>query len=462
MLKFMRKHATGFLIKALFGIIIIVFIFWGVGSFREREKVVAEVGSYKIYFREYIETYNKFLNLYRMIYRDRLDENLLKSLKIKEKVMDELIDKYVLLINAKKLGVNVYEKELDEHIANINAFKRDGRFSQKTYEEILKRNNLDPKRFEEMERVSIITSRLVNIVTDNGVFMDDNDLWTAYIKEKGKVDLSYRVFDPADYKKNVTITDKEIEEVYEKEKGSYKNENSYRLKYILIDEKAPVKDDAVYLELLKVKDIDGYAKKNGLTVIDIENIKESELLKRFRSVNIGEWLKGLKKGDISLPVRVDTKSYIFKLIDIEEGKPFDKTTVVKILRERMAAEKSKGYARAVAEDAINKKDFTGAKTTGFIPRNSTSIPKIGSIPQDNLGIFSVSSKNPLYNKPVDISGRYYIFSYRDEKLPDKKDWEKDKESYKRYLTARNSDEFFKSFLTDLRKKEKINIYWQEI
>ncbi|MCX8110755.1 MAG: SurA N-terminal domain-containing protein [Syntrophorhabdaceae bacterium] len=232
MLKFMRRHATGFLIKALFGVIIIVFIFWGVGSFREREKVVAEVGPYKVYYTEYTETYNKFLNIYKILYKDSLDDSVLKSLKIKEKVMDELIDKYVMLINAKKMGIHVYEKELNDYITGINAFKRDGKFSQKVYEEILKRHNLDPKRFEEAERVSIITSRFINIIIDNGVFIKDDELWKAYVDEKGSVDMFYMTFDPKDYTDKVTITEKEIEDLYEKEKASFKNENTYRLKYM--------------------------------------------------------------------------------------------------------------------------------------------------------------------------------------------------------------------------------------
>jgi len=45
MLKFMRRHATGWMIKIMFSLIIIVFVFWGVGSFKEREKTVAQVGS---------------------------------------------------------------------------------------------------------------------------------------------------------------------------------------------------------------------------------------------------------------------------------------------------------------------------------------------------------------------------------------------------------------------------------
>jgi len=34
---------------------------------------------------EYQEEYNRLLNMYRMIYKDKLDENVLRELKLKEK-----------------------------------------------------------------------------------------------------------------------------------------------------------------------------------------------------------------------------------------------------------------------------------------------------------------------------------------------------------------------------------------
>ncbi len=140
MLKFMRKHATGYLVKGMFGLIIIVFIFWGVGSFRAGERVVAEVGPYKVYFTEYQETYNKLLNMYRMIYKDKFDENVVKELKLKEKAMDEIIDRYVLIKKAKELGITTSEEEFINYIANMEMFRRDGKFNEKVYVEVLKRN----------------------------------------------------------------------------------------------------------------------------------------------------------------------------------------------------------------------------------------------------------------------------------------------------------------------------------
>ena len=45
------------MIKGIFGLIIIVFIFWGVGGMHSGEKTVAEVGSHKVTMMEYQEAY---------------------------------------------------------------------------------------------------------------------------------------------------------------------------------------------------------------------------------------------------------------------------------------------------------------------------------------------------------------------------------------------------------------------
>lgn len=462
MLRFMRKHATSFMIKALFGVIIIVFIFWGVGTFRERDKVIAEVGPYKIYHTEYVETYRRLLNIYKMIYKENLDENLLNSLKLKEKAVDELIDKYILLITARKMGLKVYDKELNEHITSMNAFKRNGKFDQKLYEEQLRRYNLDPKKFEESERINILTARLMNVLIDNGIFLSEEELWKAYVNEKGQIDLYYTVIDPVDFLSTVKVSDKELEDLYEKEKASFRSENVYSLKYVVIDERSKLKDDEAYLEIIKTKDFEGYAKKHGLEIIEIAQIKEGDLINKFKHLNIKERFKGLKKGEITLPVRHESRSYIFKVVNIEEGKPVEKALVLQQLRERIAYSKAKENAKIAAQDKISRKDIKPSKNTGFIRRNVTSIPNIGEIPPEHRGIFSLSEKEPLYNKPVEIGGKYYIFYFKDERHPDKKEWEKEKELFKRFIQAKKGEEFLKSFIDEMKKKEKIKINWHEI
>jgi len=59
MLKIMRKHAKYFYV--LFFIVIITFVFWGVGTVDKTGviEIVAEVGPYKILADDYVSTYER-------------------------------------------------------------------------------------------------------------------------------------------------------------------------------------------------------------------------------------------------------------------------------------------------------------------------------------------------------------------------------------------------------------------
>jgi hypothetical protein len=341
-------------------------------------------------------------------------------------------------------------------------FKRDGKFNDSLYKELLKRNGMDPKSFEKTEKVALVNAKMMNLIRDTGAFLNEDDIWASYVKERGKINIGYAEFDPSSFRSKVTVSDQEVLNVYEKEKGTHKGENVYHLKYLVIDEKSQMKDDAAYMELLKAKDMEAFGKEKGLPVIDLGQMKEGEFLRRFKDLKAGDWLRGLRKGDISLPVRSDSKSYIFQLVAMEEGKPIDKDTVLKEIKERIMGEKAKALAKTVAEQAISKKEFDSKKDTGFIPRTSMNLPKLGPIPKEDTGVLSLTKNNPVYQKPVEIGGSYYAFYFKDEQLPGKGEWEKDKEGYKRYILAKNRDDFFKSFMQTLRQKEKVRIDWKDI
>ena len=205
MLRFMRKHATGYMIKVLFGLIIIVFIFWGVGSFKDREKTVAEVGGYKISAGEYRDAYTRTYNFYRTIYRDKFDENLLKELKLKEQVMNQLVDKYLILTKAREIGLSVSDQEFTDHLGMMEPFRKDGKFDNDTYVAVLKRNGVDPKHFEENERAAMVVDKVSRVMEDNGPVVDERELKQSYMKQRGQVKLGYAVLDPKDFADKVTI-----------------------------------------------------------------------------------------------------------------------------------------------------------------------------------------------------------------------------------------------------------------
>jgi hypothetical protein len=457
MLRFMRRHATGYMVKIIFGAIIVVFIFWGVGSFREREKVVAEVGSYKIYFAEYQEEYNRMLNLYKILYKDRLDETMLRELRLNEKAIDELVNRYLLLIKAEEIGIGVSGAEFTRHIQGIEMFKRGGKFSPEVYMEVLRRNNIDPKRFEVSERQMLAISKLIRIINDNCTFISESDAWLSYTKENGSINLLFVEFDPVRFRSMVKVDERELMERYEREKGQYKGENLYSLAYIIIDMNTGVKDDEAYMDLLKAKDIATYAKEKGIKLYTLTDIAESEINKRFGGLKVTDIIKGLKKGDITLPLRVDGKSYIFQLTAFKEGRLPDKEIVLKEIKERLIDERARRMAMAEAEEAIAKKDFLRAMQTGLFPRNKGVIPKLGKLPSEHMDLLRLSTDNPIYKRPVELSGKYYIFSLKDELPPDKKEWEKVKKAYVDELMRKKREEFITRLLADLKREYKVKI-----
>lgn len=461
MLKFMRKYAKSYLIKVIFGVIILVFIFYfGAGSINQKETVIAEVGSFDITDPEYRETYNKEIEIFRQLYRDKMDEALMSELKTK--VLNDIINKYILLDEAKKLGVSVSDQEFADLLGTVEAFRKDGKFDKDRYVAVLRQNNLEPDQFERSERTMLLVRKVANIVRDTGAPVSDADIWAGYVREKGRVDLAYTRFDPASYKDKVTVSEKELNDRYEKEKDRFRGENTYRLKYITLDGKSGLRDDQVYMDLLKVKDIDAYGRQKGLAVSDTGAVRQSELFKTYKALKIETWIRDLKKGDVSLPVRDDGKSYVFQLVEREDGKPMEKSAALAEIKSRITGEKAKEMANAAAEDALKQKS-TGSKgqTTGFVSRTASSLPKLGEIPKTDMEILGLTKDKPVYAKPVEIGGSYYIFSFVGEQDPDRQEWEKDKEGFRRYYAARHREQFLKSFVEESKqamlKKGKIKI-----
>jgi hypothetical protein len=281
----------------------------------------------------------------------------------------------------------------------------------------------------------------------------------SYLKERGQVKLGYAVFDPAAYRDQVRVQEKEIEEAYEKEKAIHRSETLYHLKYMVIDEKGPVKDDQAYMDLLKTKDLTAYAKSKGLEVVDLGSMKEGDILARLSRLKANTWLKGMNQGDISLPVRDNAKSYIFQVVEKVDGKPLAREEALQIVRARIVDERAKMLARAKAEEAVKDKSTKYTKETGMISRQSLEIAGLGPIPKENPDLLQLSPERKAYEKPVEFGGRYYVFSLIEEKQPDQAQWDKEKDAYRQTYAAKKRAEFLDAFREDMKKQVKVKIEW---
>ena len=143
---------------------------------------------------------------------------------------------------------------------------------------------------------------MMSIIVDNGMAaMDEKAAYESYMKQRGQVKLSVAVFDPDEYKGKVSLDDKELDSL-RKEKSAHRSENTFHLKYVVIDEKSGVRDDQVYMDLLKSKDLTAYGQRRAWRSPTWGPQGERGAFQVRQTEDPGR-LKGLAKGDVTLPLQ---------------------------------------------------------------------------------------------------------------------------------------------------------------
>jgi hypothetical protein len=164
MLKIMRKHAKYFYV--LFFIVILSFIFWGVGTVDKTggAEIVAEVGKYKITSMDYWRTYDRVSSFYKEIYKDKFDEEIEKKMDLKKNVLDSMINERVLLIAAKEEGISVSDEELQESIIHEPAFMKNGAFDKDVYINRLRLIRITPEAYENLKRQELTIKKMRRLI----------------------------------------------------------------------------------------------------------------------------------------------------------------------------------------------------------------------------------------------------------------------------------------------------------
>jgi Ca2+-binding EF-hand superfamily protein len=164
MLKMMNtnKMASLIVLSAVSIMIIISFVFWGIGpKDKQQEAVVAQINNDKIYVQEFWRAYD---NEYKRITEKGAKKEDIEKLNLKDRVLDSLVDRAVLLIAAKDGGISVSENELQDAIKHLDYFQNNGVFDREIYMRRLSLNHMTPQSFENMLREDLITNKMTRLI----------------------------------------------------------------------------------------------------------------------------------------------------------------------------------------------------------------------------------------------------------------------------------------------------------
>ena len=512
LLSLMRKHAKSWLIKFLIAIIALVFIFYFGYSFRSKEGVkIAEVNGEIISRMEYQKTYRELLTNLQREYKTVWNDNLIKVFDLRNRALEEIIDKKIISREAKKIGLGITEKEIQDHIISYPAFQFRGRFDEGRYKSLLANNRMKPEDFEAIISQDMLRQKLSQFLltfllasdqevleqytyTNQKVMIDfvrfspedyresvkiDENLMKKYFEEhRGdyripeKVKLSYITVDPNDFKGKVKIDDQEIVGFYEDNLEMFKKEEQVRARHILFrlspdasrEEEKEVKDKALsvlekarsgsdFAELAK-KYSEGPTKENGG---DLGYFSKGSMVKPFEDA-----VFKMKKGEISDLVRTRFGYHIIKVEDVRKERTKDLEEVRGQISDILTRNQCLDLANERALSLIDqmpydvdmvqyaKQQQASVSTTDYFSQDNP-VQEIAGDPKLLESIFSLRKKD--ISEVIEFNEKFYIFQVVDKKpsyLPELKEVsEKVTEDYGGYLAKMEARSSAEKYLKEL-------------
>jgi len=151
-------------------------------------------------------------------------------------MLDEMVLKRALIIQADKMGVAVSDEELAETLATIPWLSEGGSFiGVDRYQDVIpQRTGMSVAEFEGQVRDSILTGKVRSVVTA-GVQVAPQEAREEFQRRNAKAKIEYVLFDPSQFVKSVPVSSEAVEAFFKKSPDRYKLPEQRKVRYVLID-----------------------------------------------------------------------------------------------------------------------------------------------------------------------------------------------------------------------------------
>ncbi len=370
MLTSIGKFSKSFFIKLLVGIIILPFVFWGMGDvFRGgNQNVIASIDSEKVSAQEFVN-YLRGLNL---------NEEQIKNLRntdLIEKILSEYIGKKVMTLEIEKLGLEVNDDSLREIIKNDELFKKDNKFSRTQYEKFLIESGVTAPQFEANIVVQEKRRQFLSSLS-GGIVIPEIIVNQEYKKENQTKTIKYLDLDKYYSKKKPS--EKEKKDLYERNKNIFFTEFK-TIRYANITPEKIIGNNDYNENFFKQLDIiennvldgqtfDETAQKNKLKIILIENInskKEDKNKVKIKNLsdNLFKRIYSLKSIQLPEVINIDNKFYLAEILKVEKSnKTIDDSEVQEALNVQLnfknKIEDNNSIIKDISMGALDKEKFS--------------------------------------------------------------------------------------------------------
>ena len=320
MLTSIRKFTTSFLAKVLIAIIILPFLFWGMGDvFRGgNQNILATIDSEKISAQRFVEYLNR-LNL-----SEKQRENLNKT-DLLDKILSDYIGKKIITLEIENQEINLSNQSLKEIITTDKTFQKDNRFSRTSYEKFLLESGISAPMFEQNIAEQEKKRQLLMFLSE-GVLLPEALIRKEFESENQIKLIQYLELDKL--YKEVQVKDKEIKKTYESNKSFFSQEfKTINYTELLPDSLTGQKEynetyfekiDEIENKILDGSKINYFVKKYNLSLIttgETNRLKKNKSGKKILKIDNDLFSKMFNISSVKKPklINVNNKYYLSEI-----------------------------------------------------------------------------------------------------------------------------------------------------
>ncbi len=509
MLRFFRKHARGWFMIAIIGIIIIVFVlYFGSNRGSHTANAIAIVDRRIISDEEFHNEYEKLLERTQLRFGSKLTPEILKRMDLKRKAYNDLLERQVIIAKAADLKIQVSDEELRNILISAPVLQTNGVFDERKYQQLLRENRLTAEDFEALQKAEMITDKIKMIMLQ-GIKISNQEIYDFYALQNQKIDVNFVQISGKNIKNKITPTQADLEDYLKRNSNLFRVAEQIKIKYIFFagdsfqsdisgsdissyyssyKDKYKTKDgkqqsleevrgsitkelkssrgmQRAYVEAKKAHDIiyqedniDAYGNKNNLKIHDVDFFPINTPPNEFTSIkDFTAMLLDLQKSEISKVLAAENGYYLLKVIDKKPAYLPKLNTIENEVTRRFIESELQNLAekeaRSILEstksgetlDNIAAKYGLKVNETGFFQPENT-IPKLGSSQDAAEVLLQLSPNKPYAEKPLFINNAYVILKLKDVSKLDVKDFEAKKDEYEKILISIKREEAWQTWL----------------
>ena len=474
MLASIRKFSNSILAKILLAIVIIPFVFWGMGgTFTGGSKnIIVVIDKEKYSIQDFVNYIQNFVSTDQKINVNQVEELL--SLFIGDLLLEKEIEYFSIKLSDNSLG---------KLIKHQKGFKRKNEFSRIEYENFLLKNNITAAFFENKLSKNEKKKQLLDFV-GGGIFPSQFLVNSVYDKINQKRDIQLINLNDL-FEKEFNFSDEEVKSYYENNKNTF-NQIYKSIKLLELNPKTLIgSDDYNDSFFKKIDEIDDAI----MSEENFDSITQKFNLGKANTFTLNEFGKDINSNKIkNLPealvknifaisddepnvlFQIEDKYFIIQVVKTEsiEKDITDKSVRKVILLNLQMKTKKKIISNIISR--INQKNFIKSDFDKMAQDKNLSIKKINLENENDNKVLKNELLNQIYSFPekkiivvhdINLVENYLIYI---DKITNVTISESSDE-YNKYLNLSKSkitSRLFNTYDNYIKKKYKIDINYKAL